>query len=596
MAMIDTAQSPEGFKEYKAHNPEFFPDNIPDEKQQEIYPVALEIQQKDKMGAIASGSVNVPSPHREWKITINAMRMQDQTSLALDALADVNTPPFLFHRSRGLVRINYDEKGMPLIEPLTEAALRGIIERCCQFQKMNAKGEEKPISPPLDVIRDIATLPEWNTIYPLAGIIECPTISINNVLTVEQGYNSNTRLYYAPTPGFTSPVVRDRPTKEDIEGSVKLLREIYINFPFVDEASRTNTIATLMSAVIRPMINGLVPMALFNKPQAGVGASMIAKTIALVATGRPATMITAPDSDEEWRKKITATLQNGRTIAIVDNIENKLYAPSLAALLTMENWGDRLLGLSKDISLPNRVQWIGNGNNILLGGDLPRRCYMINLLADSARPWQRDESKFIHPHLLEWVLTNRTRIIESILTIARAWILAGKPEPGESVPRIGGFEEWRSIVGGIVVNAGLPDFLGNLEEMYQQSDADTLQWGLFFERWHEKYGESSTTVAEIIKGMKKSEDTAQTKFSSADPRYSEQIIDPSDSISLIEVLPDSLLDSWNGKKSFSRVFGNKLGKKKDVIFVNGLQLKKGSQEHKVATWEVRKYETGGLVK
>lgn len=540
------------------------------------------VKQSHKKSVVASGSVNVPLPHRDWKIPINALRLQDQTGIALDALADINSPPFLFHRSRELVRINYDEKGIPLIESLSEAALRGIIERCCQFQKMNAKGEEKPISPPLDVIRDIANLPEWNTIYPLAGIIECPTISINNVLTIEQGYNINTRLYFAPPPGFTSPIIPDSPTKEEVNKSVELLKEIYINFPFVDNASRTNTIATLISAVIRPMIGGLVPMALFNKPQAGVGATLISKTISIIATGKPATMITAPDNDEEWRKKITATLQTGRTIAIVDNIENKLYSPSLAALLTAEIWEDRVLGFSKNITLPNRVLWMGNGNNILLGGDLPRRCYMINLLADSARPWQRDESTFTHPQLLEWVFTNRTRILESILTLTRAWILAGRPAPHESVPRVGGFEEWRSTVGGIVVYAELPDFLGNLEEMYRVSDADSPQWELFFERWNRIFGESPTTVKTIIDELKRGDDSSQKTFSSEE--------------SLFAALPDMLIDSWNGKKNFPRVFGHRLAKMNNRIFVNGLQLRKGDIEHSAVTWKICKYQKGELAK
>lgn len=541
------------------------------------------VKQSHKKSTVATGTVNVPDPHREWKIIVNEMRLQDQTGAALDALADINTPPFLFHRSRGLVRIGYDEKGTPLIEPLNEAALRGIIERCCEFRWMNAKGEQKPISPPLDVIKDIATLPSWNTIFPLTGIIECPYISMDNLLITEQGYSITTGLYYAPPPWFASPIVPDNPTKEDVKKSVELLQEIYIDFPFVDAASRTNTIATLICSVLRPIIDGSVPMALFNKPQAGVGASKIAETVAIIATGRPASMFTAPDSNDEWRKKITSTLQTGRTIAIVDNIENKLYAPSLAALLTAKVWEDRILGISKNISLPHRMLWMGTGNNIMLGGDLPRRCYMINLRSDSARPWQRDESKFRHPQLIEWVLTNRPRIIAAILILARAWILSGRSVPGEAIPKMGSFEEWRTVIGGIVIYAGLPDFLGNLEEMYEQSDADGPQWGLFFERWHMKYGESPVTVAEIMKDMKKSEDTAQAKISSADPRYATT---DDGSISLFEVLPDTLIEAWNGKKSFPRVFGNKLAKMNNRIFVNGLQLKKGREEHQAISWIV----------
>ena len=575
---------PDNFSEYKQLNPELFPEGTSEEQQHKIYSATLQVKKTVKKCKVASGTVNAPAPHREWKITINDMRLQDQTETALDALADINDPPFLFHRSRGLVRIGYDEKGMPLIEPLNEAALRGIIERCCQFQYLNKKGEEKPISPPKDVIQDIATLPYWNSIYPLAGIIECPYISRDNCLTTDQGYSQATRLYYAPPPGFISPSIPDNPKEADIKNSIELLEEIYHDFPFLDKASRTNTIATLICSILRPMIDGPVPMALINKPQAGVGASKIAETIAIAATGRPASMMTAPSSESEWRKKITSTLQNGRSIAIIDNIENQLYAPSLAALLTANMWEDRLLGISKNVSLPHRMQWIGTGNNILLGGDLPRRCYMVNLRSDSARPWQRDESRFKHSQLLEWVSANRSRIIAAVLTLARAWIRAGRPDPGKSIPKTGGFEEWRFIVGGIVVKAGLPDFLGNLEEMYQQSDFDGPQWEIFFERWYQKYGDTSTTVAAIVKDLKDHENAAQQTFT--------------DPLSLLDVLPDSLLEAWNGKKSFARVFGNRLAKMNGRIFVNGCKLVKSDVAHSAVSWKVEmtEPEKGELVK
>lgn len=574
----------EAFEEFKDENRYLFPDIVPIDQQYKVYLSAIQVRadQHEKKVTISTGTIHVPDPHRVWKIPANDLRLQDQTSAALDALSDINTPPFVFHRARSLVRINYDEKGMPLIEQLSESGLRGIIERCCEFQKISNKGIGTPIPPPLDVIKDIQSLPEWNSILPLAGIIECPCILKNNTLICNQGYDKGTRLYYAPPPGFTSPVVPDHPSKKDIDDAVKLLKEIFCDFPFIDDASRTNTIATLICSVLRPMIEGAVPMFLINKPQAGTGASLIADCIAIVATGKPASVITAPENDTEWRKKITSTLKGGRTLAFVDNIEYKLHSPSLAALLTAKIWEDRDLGYSRNVSFPHRMQWIGTGNNIQLGGDLPRRCYMANLNAEDARPWQRDDNRWTHPRLLEWVSNNRSRIVEAILVLARSWILAGQPEPGKGIPKTGGFEEWRSVIGGIVGCAGLKNFLGNLEEMYTQSDADTPQWELFFERWFMKWNDTPITIAEIVKYLRDCDNAGQQTFS--------------DTLSLLEVLPDSLLEAWNGKKSFSRVFGNRLAKMKGTVFVNGYRLEKCGIEHQAVTWKVTPAKKGELAK
>lgn len=554
---------------------------------------------------VAKGEIFVKSPEKQWTITVDETRLKEQTGIVLDAIADINVDPeFLFHRSRQLVRINFDERGYPLIEVITEPSLRGIIERSCDFvKKVRTKDDliDVPVPPPKYVVQDVMSLPSWNTIKPLCGIVECPTILIDKRdrlspkyckggrLITKQGYDSETQLFYAPPPGFIEPIIPDKPTEKNVESAVKLLKEIFENFPFIDEASKTNTLAALMTVVLRPMIDGAVPAFILNKNMPGTGASLISDSISMVATGKPASMITTPDTREEWMKTILATLMTGRTLACLDNIEGKLYSPKLASLLTSKTFEGRILGSTKMVSLPHTIVWVCNGINVKLGGDLGRRCYQGNMCATVARPWQRDAASFTHPNLLQWVSIHRSRILGAILTLARYWILNGSPQPGKDVPEMGGFEDWRNVIGGIVVFSGFKDFLGNLEQMYENSDVDTQQWGLFFERWYTKYGDSSKTVAEIIKDMKRSEEKAQTEITSIDPRYA--ITEPGDSISLVEVLPDTLFSDWgSGKKSFPRVLGNALGSKEGSIYVNGFQLVKGQLAHHAITWIVKQID------
>jgi hypothetical protein len=506
------------------------------------------------------------------KIIITDERLRDITDRALTALIDSNNPPFVFIRSRNLVRVGTDEHGLPVIEPLTKAAVRGVIERCAEFYVTTSKGNEKTIFPPKDVVDDLMALPAWN-LPPLKGILECPVILPSGIILSVAGYDSGTRLYYAPAYGLNVPKVPDTPTRQDVDRAVNLIGEIFIDFPFVDGASRTNMIAALMTAVLRPTIPGNVPMAILDKPQAGTGASLLAEIIALVATGRIAAPMTAPENDAEWRKSITSTLQYGRNLVIVDNVESKMQAAPLAALLTSQSWTDRILGCTEIVTLPHFATWICTGNNVLLGGDLPRRCYWIRLDAQNARPWQR--TGYRHPDLPGWVKLKRGEILAAILTLARAWMQAGKPRPTEAVPKLGGFEGWRETIGGILEYCGLPAFLLNLEEMYDQADADGPQWEAFFDKWHSVWGVRPVTVAEIHALMQKEGDSLNVAYGSE---------------RLVDLLPDVLADAWSGKKNFARVLGKSLSRMNGRKFLSGLTLRKGKDAHKVATWIVSPLE------
>ena len=126
-------------------------------------------------------------------------------------------------------------------------------------------------------------------------------------------------------------------------------------------------------------------------------------------TGSAAAMKPAPiKDDDEWRKTLTATIQAGQCLTIFDNIDHVLSSPSLALALTTSTWTDRILGFSEIVTLPQRTVFIGTGNNITLGGDLPRRCYRIRLNAQCPEPWRNRQ--FRHPDLGAWVQVNCGRL------------------------------------------------------------------------------------------------------------------------------------------------------------------------------------------
>jgi len=492
-------------------------------------------------------------------VSVTDRYLPDISGEALAYMYKANCPPRIFRRSGTLARISLDEQLRPYTETLNESAFRGCLARTCNFVRDGGKNGPVPISPPLDVVRDCLSIGDWN--FPrLVGVTEAPVMRPDGTIVTTPGYDDQTYLYYRPAQSLDVPPIPNEPTRDDIEASTELLLEPVADFPFDGQASLANALATMATPILRPMIDGPVPLALFDKPQQGTGASLLAEVISIVATGRPAAMMTAQKDDEGWRKAITSLLLKGQTVVTVDNVEFELWAPSLAAVLTATTYQDRILGRSEMVQLPNRTTWLATGNNIRLRGDLPRRCIWVRMDAHTARPWLRDRSKFKHPNLIDWVTQNRGRILWAALTIARGWVVAGRPEPQE-LPALGGYESYCQTLGGVLDFIGMKGFLGNLNAMYDETDTETPQWEAFAEAWHEALADKGVTTRELLIHL----------------RDSEQFRD---------ALPDSLTDL--DKKGWNAKLGYELRKRKDMQFPNGWAFLKVGVSHQAAKWKVGK--------
>lgn len=499
------------------------------------------------------------------EILVTDRHLRDITAEALDALYEANNPqPRIFRRSGMLVRISQDEHGRPFTEALGKSAFRGCLERSCNFAEIRSSKHEDelvPVPPPLTLVQDCLSLGDWQ-FPPLLGITEVPVIRPDGTVATERGYDGMTNLYYFPSPRLSMPVVPNTPTDSDVKAAIKLALEPVWDFPFDSEASGANAVATMFTPILRPMIDGPVPLAIIDKPQPGTGASLLTEVISIIATGRPAAMMTARKDDEEWRKAITSLLLRSQLVVTIDNIEGTLYAPSLAAVLTATTYQDRILGRSEIVTLPNCTTWIGTGNNIKLAGDLPRRCIWVRMDARMARPWLRDTMSFKHPKLMDWAFKNRGAILEAILTIARAWVVAGMPE-ASGLPNLGGYESYSRVVGGVLAFMGVRGFLGNLDAMYNETDTETPQWEVFLEAWHGIIGDKPLTAVELIGHL-------------------------SGNAELRAALPDCIAEME--AKNYSVKLGQNMGKKQSVRYPNRFALIKAGEKKRAVTWKVVRFE------
>jgi hypothetical protein len=272
-----------------------------------------------------------------------------------------------------------------------------------------------------------------------------------------------------------------------------LLVELLGDFPFKDQASRAHALAAMILPFMRPLVDGPTPLHLLDAPVEGTGKTLLGTIITLIATGREAEVIAEGESDEEWRKRITAVLAEGPTFILLDNLKRTLDSGAVASVLTSTVWKDRILGYSKTARLPNIAVWLASGNNTRLSRELIRRTLLSRVDARVDAPWERTE--FRHPNLIAWTKENRGRLIGAVLTLCQAWVAAGRPAGKQT---LGMFESWAQVIGGILDVAGVPGLLANAREFRATRVDQVSEWRAFIEAWWHQYGINPVGVAGLF--------------------------------------------------------------------------------------------------
>ncbi len=426
------------------------------------------------------------------KINAGDQRLPEITGQAWKALEQANQAPHLFRFGRDPVRIHDDKNGMQ-IHRLTVDRMRNEMARSARWFRIEKK-KEVPAKPPLDVVRNV--LAQASIPLPiLNGITRCPIYAPTGEIQIARGYHTSTGFYHAPGAFKFKRTVSDNPDTADLERAKKLITKEWLgDFPFVGPADRANVVAMIVQPIIRSLIPGPTPLHLINKPAPGTGASLLVDSLSIVPTGLKAQMMTAPRSEEEFRRTLVAKLQSAPTLVVIDNVE-KLNSSALSSAITSTYLEDRRIQSSETLVVPVQTSWIATGNNPEVSNEIARRTVPIRLDAHHPQPWRRKADQFRHPKFLQWVKHERELLLWALLVLVRAWDCAGRPGP--DAPSIGGFESYCEVTGGILRHAGIEGFLSNLDDFYGRSDTETVVWCAFVAAWAEKHGETEVGVADL---------------------------------------------------------------------------------------------------
>ena len=423
-------------------------------------------------------------------IQVNNRQLRDIIADAWSAIQSINDAkepdgaerPFLFQNGGALVRI-VGTNVHTRIEALGDTAMYGILARSADWH--NVTEEAVTAAPPSrDTARDMLVNPDPG-LPPLDSVVRTPTFGKDAMLITTPGYHRSDALWMFPDNSLDIPEVSAKPTREQIASARALLvDELLVDFPFVKESDRAHAIAAILLPFLRRMIAGLAPIHLIEAPTQGSGKGLLASLISIVSTGLAAEGRTVPENEDEVRKMITAELVTGRPIILLDNLSEKrvLESSALASVVTVPYWTDRLLGESEMLHLRNNALWLMTGNNPRLSAELGRRCVRLRIDPRIDMPWLR--GGFRHPLITEWAQENRSALVHAALTLIQAWIAAGRPL---HETRLGSFEKWSEVMGGVLDVAGIPGFLGNLNELYAASDGDGQLWREFTGAWWDEF-------------------------------------------------------------------------------------------------------------
>jgi hypothetical protein len=405
------------------------------------------------------------------------------------ALVAANDPPRFFRTGRSPVRLEHDDDGQLCLQPLTSPRMTWELSSAATWIGIRDR-HEISIDPPTPVVAAVLATPDI-PLPVLTRFVEAPIFGPNGELQVDPGYHGATRTYHVPAEGFEVELPPEHPSDLDVAQAIDTIDDLLCDFPFATPADRAHAISLLLLPFVRELIAGQTPLHLFDKPTPGTGAGLLADVLLIPALGRSLASMSDCRNEEEWRKRITSALKNGTGVFALDNLTGTLRSPVLAAALTQPVWGDRILGGNEYGQWPIRMIFVATANNLQLSTDMARRTVLVRLDARRERPWKRTE--FTH-ELPRWAFEHRSELVSAALCAVRAWIDRGRPIG--RVP-LGSYTQWAAVMGGLLEVLRVPGFLENLDDLYEEADAEGAANRWLVARWYGKYHNEWTTIGKI---------------------------------------------------------------------------------------------------
>jgi hypothetical protein len=444
---------------------------------------ALQSATKTPPGGPAAAPVKADSS----TIITNNREMRDVRRDAIQALAS-KLPPITFVRDGELVYVYTDEHhGLSLRGHHRTSMQRALSDVANWVAERGGDDGHRVVTPPLDVCDSILALDcAPDGIPALKGIAYAPIVTDDGVVS-EFGYHSDSKWYMGAR---MAPVPFQGTAKEAAEW---ILDEILCDFPFQDSPSKTNALAMFLLPYFRASIDGPTPLHFIDAPGPGNGKSKLVEACLRAGFGSDLSTLSMGKDDDELDKAVTAALLAGVPAIWLDNVGRFLASDKIESAITEERVLLRPLGSASLRPIRPRCVWALTCNNGRVKDDFLRRSAYIRLNAKMENPHER---KFRHPDIVQWVMNNRAQIWGAVITIAEAWIEAGRPRAKGK--KNNSFAKWFGVIGGVLEMLGYDDLMTNSSLMSQNIGKAVDDVAPLAEAVIEAYGEEPVLLKEIL--------------------------------------------------------------------------------------------------
>jgi len=320
----------------------------------------------------ANNAQPTPPGNRPF-IRMNTGEHSDIVNLTEQMLIDAGVP--LYQRGGSMVRPIISEVDAShgrrtktaQLEPLNPIYMRDLMCRHCDWYRFDKRAGEwvRTLAPIAVANTLLARKGDWH-VPTIVGCLSCPTLRPDGSLLTQQGFDPTTRLLLVeppPMPPFPHDAdanfasyfgsLADLLRREDALQALALLKELLVEFPFVDNVSR----AVALSGIITPIVRGAFPVAPMHVARAaiaGSGKSFLWDIVSSIAAGQLMPVMATGANEEELEKRLGASLVTGQPLISIDNVNGELGGAALCEAIEPPIVDVRILGKTQNVRIESR--------------------------------------------------------------------------------------------------------------------------------------------------------------------------------------------------------------------------------------------------
>ena len=307
---------------------------------------------------------------------------------------------------------------------------------CARGAHKNSVEVWEPMDTPKNVCEFLVhSKDEISRLDNVLGVMKHPYFDKNHNIVNTSGYNKDT-CYYLPEDS----VIDDAYHKIKLQEAYDIFEETFGSMNYREDVDKQSDFAAFLTPPWKHVV-GNTPIVSLNSNVPGSGKGLRQRIFNSIWTNNTSAVMSKPESKDELRKQLFASLRSGIGYLFVDNISSKLLSDVLATYATEPYVSDRAVyGRSMETYLNNLLITV-NGINLRCSPDIAERLLQVNLdinesslIRDYAAEGRKTASE-----ITDYADDNREEIIGASLRLSKEYIRDGFPKYDCGVSR---FDSW----------------------------------------------------------------------------------------------------------------------------------------------------------